>query len=145
MIRVKPIPSNSKTRLSELKSLLEKYPIVYALFLFGSQAEECANALSDIDIAYLSYRNMDYEKEADLLFDINRILGTEEVDLVNIQKVPLVSMYRIVNFGKLLYCSDENALLDYREKINLKYLDFKPYHDEYIECFKQRLIREDEI
>ncbi len=139
MIRKKQVPSNFKNRLSKLKSVLVKYPIVYALFLFGSQAEERSTALSDVNIAYLSYQNLDYETESNLLFDIDEILGTEEVDLVNIKKMPLVSTYKIVNFGKLIFCSDEKAFLDYKERINIKYFDFKPYHDEYMECFKQRL------
>ncbi|PRR80963.1 type VII toxin-antitoxin system MntA family adenylyltransferase antitoxin [Clostridium vincentii] len=88
-----------------IEILKEKFnPIV--IYLFGSGAKNKLRDDSDIDIAFLTDKDVDpYEcfMKAQELADIfNR-----EVDLINLTKSSTVFIAQVIGTGKIIYCNDD--------------------------------------
>ena len=137
MIKEQKITEESIKRISKVSSVLEKYAAVKAVYLFGSLALGRYNSLSDIDLAYLSQDKIDDIEN--LHYDLCCFLKTEEVDFINLKKVPLSNKYEIISHGKLVYCSDQEYLADFKENVYLNYFDFLPYLKEYHTCFVENM------
>lgn len=127
MIRFKKIESNIKERLPKLVEEFKRDKNIAALYLFGSYAKDKIKPLSDIDIAVLLKKNVPSRKYWDLkiglISKITPILSTDEVDFVVLNEAPYELAYNILKEGKILFCRDENACGEFREKTVSDYLD----------------------
>jgi len=137
MIKEKKVFEKSIRKIDRLSEITRKYLQIKALYLFGSMAEGVSNTLSDIDLAYLAFPEIKEIEE--LHYEICRFLKTEEVDLIDLRTASLSTKYNIIVQGKLLYCSDEKHLADFKEKIFMDYFDFMPYLKEYHKCFVENM------
>ena len=138
MIRNKKIENAVDFKLlTGINSPLLKYPSIYALVLFGSYATGTKKPLSDIDLCYMSAKAI--KREDDLFYEIRDILRTDEVDIVNIDEIPLRSKFDVISKGKALFIANEEKYCDKREQIIRNYLDFKYYIDEYDKYFLENL------
>lgn len=120
-----------------------------AVYFFGSSVYGRKSKRSDFDIGIIFNKPEKilnnprqslkiYEK----LFDIFTPLVTNSnhLDLVFLQTAPLSLQKEILLKGKLVYCQDESKLLDYKEKVLLKYVNIKPLLDEFTkEIYQTRL------
>ena len=107
--------------------VLQHYPSVQGIYLFGSFGTGNAWPDSDVDIALLlppaqakAERSL---AMSECRFDLAKALG-READLVNARQVSTVFQKEII-FGKLLYCADRYAVdefemltLSYYQKLN---------------------------
>lgn len=95
-----------KDQIARIKSFLRDVVSPYAIYLFGSYANDTVRNESDIDIAYLSDKMLsDYER-----FMVAQELASQlknEVDLIDLQKASTVFQVQIVSTGKVIYCSDD--------------------------------------
>jgi len=131
----KKLPDDVLTRIQEVITKIADDKDVVALFAFGSMADGHLKPLSDLDFGVLLSDSLGkkdrFTKSIDLIGVFNRKLKTDEVDLVILNDDPLRFAYQILKIGKLLYCRDENRLIDFIEKTIKLYLDFKPRRDQF--------------
>jgi len=85
-----------------ISTLKETIPELSALYLFGSYADGTATEKSDIDIAYLS----DREIPAPLRWEKAQLLAkklSKDIDLIDLGKTNTVFRYQIISQGKRIY------------------------------------------
>ncbi len=116
--------------LKNVKSIPE-FPSINHLILFGSYAIGCANQLSDIDLAYFTDEEFSLKNELDLMGYFNRIIGSDEIDLVNFYKAPVSLKYKIFDQGKIIFSKNSDEIAALKEKIFPVYVDFSYYQKEY--------------
>ncbi len=78
-----------KQKLIYLKKFFASDPRVLAAFLFGSQADGTATPRSDIDLAVLFEHDLDFKQEVEFEVAVSLRLGTDDVDVVNLNRAPL--------------------------------------------------------
>lgn len=122
-------------KLSMIKDIFVKYSDkIAAAYLFGSFHKKSTTPLSDLDIALLFYNNISKEDmeniENKIFNDISSYLGTEEVDLINLNNSPLSIKYGVLKDKEFLYCGNKDFIVDFESNVILEYIDFKPYRDE---------------
>lgn len=99
-------------------------PEVAAVFLFGSYGTENQTALSDIDFAVYFDRVIDLNSEMAFISRLSDVLGTDKVDLVNLNKAPINIQFKAVSEGKIIYEKDYIATCDYIEEVIGLYQDY---------------------
>lgn len=125
MIRNKKINHNIFLLLPELREVLQNNKDIIFAYLFGSYGKNKISPLSDVDIAlYLKENLADYyPKKLTYLEIINKILLTDEVDLVILNQAPLYLQFEIIKTGKLLFCHDHLKRIKFVSKVIMLYLD----------------------
>ena len=124
MIRFKPVPENIHQRIASLPDYFGVNPNIIFAYLFGGLLKERPNPLSDIDLAVYARnpKKLDYLK---LFIRISKILGTDEIDLVILNKAPLALTGRILQNRRVLV--DKNPFLrhKYESLILREFFDFQ--------------------
>ncbi|WPD21101.1 MAG: nucleotidyltransferase domain-containing protein [Candidatus Electrothrix scaldis] len=92
--------------------ILQHYPTVQAIYLFGSMANGEEWPDSDADLGLL-LPIAEAKKKVSLLlspcaFELAELLG-RDVDLLNLRQASTVIQHQVVSYGKLLYVGDEYA------------------------------------
>lgn len=92
--------------------ILQHYPTVQAIYLFGSMANGEEWPDSDADLGLL-LPIAEAKKKLSLLlspcaFELAELLG-RDVDLLNLRQASTVIQHQVVSYGKLLYVGDEYA------------------------------------
>lgn len=103
---------------------------ILAAYLFGSRADGSEHQQSDIDIGIMidyKYENeFKLDDEIELEISIETQLKTNNIDLVVLNKKPLVLQFRILAPYKVVYSRDDNKRCDMEEYIIRSYHDFLP-------------------
>lgn len=128
---------------NRLREVLAPRPEIVFAFLFGSYARGTANYLSDVDIAlYVDETHMPppgpYGYTSDLIVELRRQLK-QNVDVIILNKAPLVLRFHILQDGKLLFCRDPLARIRFHEKTVREFLDFQPILKVQARYLRQRL------
>ncbi len=98
--RFRELPPDIKQRLERLVPLLEQHGVLLA-YLFGSLSR--GKEANDVDLAIL----MQDRPAFHLRETIVDCLGTERVDLVDLQRAPPVLRFEIIRAGYPLYVSSQ--------------------------------------
>lgn len=107
-------------------------PEVAAVYLFGSMDGTSPHPLSDVDLAYLGIHAEAEGRVFDELYEaLQRELGEGRFDLVPLRRAPLHLQFAIATTGKLLLVRDPFLAEGFGARAIARYLDFKPYRDEY--------------
>lgn len=125
-------------RLTALRQALADCPNVLAVFLFGSQTDGYATPASDIDLAVLFERPPSLQEELALGAVISEALGTERVDLVNLNRAHLLLRHRAVG-GRLLYERDAAQVSDFIESTVRRFVDYAPDLETYYRDYDRAL------
>ncbi|MEW9937743.1 nucleotidyltransferase domain-containing protein [Clostridium butyricum] len=99
------IKSNLKENINKSILLLKDFNII-SVYLFGSAAKNELKPESDIDIAFLSFLDVDeYEcfMKAQELAEIFK----RDVDLIDLKKASTVFKAQIIGTSSLIYCNDD--------------------------------------
>ncbi|WP_039766014.1 MULTISPECIES: type VII toxin-antitoxin system MntA family adenylyltransferase antitoxin [unclassified Caldicellulosiruptor] len=116
---------------------------VVAAYLFGSFALGTYTPLSDIDIAILFDKELSKgiveELENEILDGLMKMLKTDEIDLVILNHAPLSVRYGVLKTAKMVYCSNIEKTIDFQTEVISKYLDIKPYREEFYREFLKSL------
>ncbi|MEM3485881.1 MAG: nucleotidyltransferase domain-containing protein, partial [Candidatus Methanomethyliaceae archaeon] len=100
-------------------------------YLFGSAIRGNGN---DVDIAVL------YDGDiSELRLEIQEILGTWRVDLVNLKVAPLHICFEIISTGKLVHKVDDETENNFEMLIIKKYQDSEPIRAKYFELLRRNL------
>jgi uncharacterized protein len=115
-----------------LRQVLEPRPEIVAVYLFGSLARDRARADSDIDVALLLDR--DFDLDAHPLYRLDRIdelasALSRPVDVVLLNKAPLVLRNQVLTYGRLVYETNHRQRIDYEVRSRQAYFDFRPILD----------------
>ncbi len=128
-------------KINLLPDFFSKRPGVMAVFLFGSYGTEYQTEHSDIDFAVLSDPCLDIGAEAEVLVGLTDILGTDRVDLVNLNKAPLNLQFRVVQTGRIIYEKDYITTCDFIERVADRYqdyaIDLHYFYQEYDKALKE--------
>ena len=127
-------------RLIGSEKLFEGYSdSVICIYLFGSMNSKKTTPLSDIDIAVLFHNKLDKIEQNRLEDEIFTLLSkyfkTDEIDLLNLNNVPLSVQFGVIKEKSIIYYSDFEKMIDFENKVILEYLDIKPYRDEFNSVF----------
>lgn len=133
------LPEGIDEKIPDLSAQLKEDQDIAALFLFGSFATGNLKPLSDLDFGLLLSDRMDkasrFQKLLDLLGFFNDFFKTDEIDLIDMRDVPARIAFNILKTGKLLFCRDPSALIDFQEDTVRKHLDFKYVRARFDEVF----------
>jgi len=128
-----------KPRLNELSV---HFPQVIAAYLFGSYAGGRPTPLSDVDVGILLVENLpdmeSFKIEMNLLGELQKVLGTDNIDLVVLNKAPLPIQYH-ATCGKLLFSTDNEKRTEFVEYVRKYYIDCLPIYREYREEYLKRI------
>lgn len=133
------LPGNVERKIPDLNECLKGDRDISALFLFGSLADGNLKPLSDLDFGLLLSGRMDekqrFEKLLELMGLFNDFFKTDEIDLIDMRGVSPRIAFNILKTGKLLFCNDPSALIDFQEDVVRKHLDFKYLRDRFDDVF----------
>jgi len=105
--------------------------------LFGSSVTGKTHKESDVDIAYLSTKNLGIREEAQMMLDLNPILKSQRIDLVNIHLAPPLLLYAISDNGQVLYQTNPLNFYELRAYAFKRYVEAKPLFE-----LKERRLKE---
>ena len=132
-------PSSLIERLR--KALLPDEDILFA-YLYGSAVYDPNLPIGDIDVAvYLKPADIkgSISKEEALTAFLISILHTDKIDLRILNELPLPLQYSILKDGKLLFSRDDLQRVDFDTSVMIRFLELKPYLDEYRLILSQRI------
>ncbi|NLK00284.1 MAG: nucleotidyltransferase domain-containing protein [Clostridia bacterium] len=108
--------------VSQLRAAFKKRKEVAGVFLFGSYGTEYETKFSDIDlgVVFLPEMKIGLTEELDLDAYLSLELGTDKLDVVNLNKAPIQLRFNAISQGELIYEADFIATRDFiEETINL--------------------------
>ena len=133
MRRDAPLPSDIEDRLATLGAVLDGQPAVRFAYLFGGAGRGDLRPLSDVDVAvYLDDAADPVQARLDLIGVVTRHLGTDDVDLVVLNRAPTALVGRILHSRRVI--SDRSPLLRHRfESLALRtFLDFRIFEQRFL-------------
>ena len=119
--------------LAQLTSALEEREEILEAYLFGSHGRGQAQPHSDIDVAvyvdeeHVAGRAWGYQ--AQLTTDLMVALGTNDVDVVVLNKAPILLYHRVLRDGVRLMSRDLTATTTRAGEALSRYFDFLPQLD----------------
>ncbi|MBS3943699.1 MAG: nucleotidyltransferase domain-containing protein [Dethiobacter sp.] len=132
-------------KIDGLAMLFASMPEVQAVFLFGSYGTVYQTPLSDIDFAVYYNREQTLQDEAALLNSLTIALDTDQVDLVNLNKAPLVLRFRVINDGRIIFERDPVTTSDFMESVIKYYQDFaitmNKFYRDYDDSLREAYLR----
>ncbi len=132
---------NLDQKIKKLSDFFADYSEVLTVFLFGSYGTENQTILSDIDFAVYFNKEISVPEELDFSVKLSDILQTDRVDLLNLNRAPLLLQFRAVSQGKIIYEKDYITTCDYIEKVVGLYqdyaIDLHYFYKDYDEALKE--------
>jgi len=125
--------------LQLLPKIFAKYPVIQAVYLFGSAGGEQAHRQSDLDLAIVPRNETVRERKLDILADLARS-GFCDVDLSFFDTDDIVLKYEMVRQNRLIYETEDFDRGATYSKIVRQYLDFLPYLNVQREAYKRRIL-----
>lgn len=127
------VPRLDEAALERLGHALNREGVIVAM-LIGSQARGTAGPLSDVDIAIWHDPSLDsrarFDLQLSLVRDAGNALGTDEIDMVMLNKAPPLMQHRAICDGKRLVERDHEERVRLETRAILDYLDTVPLRDE---------------
>ena len=137
MRRNAPLPVDIERRLDTLGAALEQNPAVRFAYVFGGAGRRELRPLSDVDVAvYLDDAVDPVRTRLDLIGVVTKHLGTDELDLVVLNRAPTALVGRILQSRRVI--TENDAFLRHRfESLALrKFLDFRIFERRLLDaCF----------
>ena len=134
MRRGSPLPAEIEPRVATLGVVLDGQPAVRFAYLFGGAGRDDLRPLSDVDVAvYLDEPVDPVQARLDLIGVVTKHLGTDEVDLIVLNRAPTALLGRILQSRRVI--SDKDPFLRHRfESLELrKFLDFRIFEQRFLD------------
>lgn len=135
MRRGAPLPAELEHRLATLGTVLDGRPEVRFAYLFGGAGRADLRPLSDVDVAvYLDDAVDPVPARLDLIRVVTKHLGTDEVDLVVLNRTPTALVGRIVQSRRVI--SERDPFLRHRfESLAMRqFLDFRIFERRFLDA-----------
>lgn len=91
-----------EAKKSEIVSIAKKYNLRFVI-LYGSYAKNQARPDSDIDLAVLGNKLVDFQQIVDLNNDFIDLIKFDEIDVKSLHKTNPLFRYQVVKYGILLF------------------------------------------
>jgi hypothetical protein len=129
--------------LEKMRQILSTHDEIVAAYLFGSYAKGHARSDSDIDVGLLLSDNVQFGvlypvQVARELKDGCQI--RQDIDVRILNKGTLRFLHQVLK-GKLLFSRDDKKRIEFETSAIDRYLDFKPFLEEYDRMRKERLLQ----
>jgi predicted nucleotidyltransferase len=130
-------------RLQAVKDYLAGQRDIVAVYLFGSFGTEFQNAFSDLDLGVIFHpeRLPDLRRELSIEAELSLLLGTDRIDMVNLNRAPVQLRFKAVSKGTLLFEADAKALAGFLENTYRIYgdyqVDLEAYYREYRKALRE--------
>jgi hypothetical protein len=135
----RPVPTADEIE-RRLRPILAGEERVRFAYLFGSVASGENRQGSDVDVAVMLEPRGTLVDDATLHDRLANAIAGTEVDMLVLNDAPLWLRFRAVG-GRVLFSRDDRARITDRERVEKEFLDFKPYHDEYLRATRDRARR----
>lgn len=126
----------NETILKNIRKICEEQQEIKALYLHGSYAEGNPTPLSDIDLAVLLDDDIPQNRYLEIALTMEDLFCSQipphNFDVRIINNAPILVQGNIITDGRILFCSDDEKLAGFQERIILPYLDFKIDYDRLI-------------
>ena len=129
MARISKYPDIIQLTTNQIDNIInevKEYQDIIALYLYGSYGTELQSPLSDVDLAILPASEIKFSDELALTAKIQEIGKSDDINTVNLLKVPITLQMEVISTGELLYCRDQIKLADFKEYVIRRYCDFEP-------------------
>ncbi len=103
-------------RLPRVEEVFARMPGLQAVYVFGSVLDESRATIRDVDFAVLAERPLSFEDLGALLLDLERVLGTDCIDLVDLRGARRDLRHEVLSRGRLLLERDAGAVTAIRER-----------------------------
>ena len=111
--------------IERAREVMERRPKVVFAYLFGSLARKTSSSLSDVDIAVYLDDSSDLSREKlDLIGYLMNELGTDEIDVVVLNRAPLPLMARILEKNEILIDRKPFRRQAFESLVLREYFDF---------------------
>lgn len=114
--------ANNLDHSKAINILQKRIPGLEAVYLFGSQVTGNIRTDSDIDIAFLTYEDIDNVERWKIQEEI-AIEFKQDVDLVDLRKASEVMQFQVVTYGEVIYSSNESKVNEFQARVAWLYLD----------------------
>ncbi len=101
--------------LDVVKNTLIEKTSAYLIILFGSAAVGRMRKDSDVDIAFLSSKDLNGYEVFIIAQELSSILN-RDVDLIDLSKASTVFQANILGTGRVIYCADEKKKHEFQIK-----------------------------
>lgn len=128
------LPADWKARVTEV--LKQAYPEAWAIYYFGSQANQTQTEASDLDLALL----LPHPAEPVALWECGQRLASQlglEVDLVDLQAASTVFRAQILQNGERLACFQQREVDFFETTALSQYLRFNEERAEILSGIRQ--------
>lgn len=126
MIKNTPIKHDILKLMPQVEAYLASRKDILFAYLFGSYARASYGPFSDVDIAVYVAGDRRAEKKLDILGDLNKILKTDDLDLVILNDAPLVLRMSILKSSRLLSENSPFIRHSFESITTRSYFDFAP-------------------
>jgi len=110
-----------------IRSFLARQPDVRLAYLFGSQAEGKAHALSDVDVAVLLAEDLSPLAQGQARLRITSglmaLLRRDDVDVAVLNRAPPLFRHRVLRSSRLLFAADDAERVRFVADTLQQYLD----------------------
>lgn len=106
--------------------------------LFGSQATGHTHKKSDVDVGYLSRRDIGYRESYNIALELARIFKNPDVEFVNMRNVSPELKKQAADQSIVLFEEDSSTFDMFSMYANRLYMETKPlrvYRDSYVKNF----------
>jgi predicted nucleotidyltransferase len=128
--------------IEKLKRFFEGREEVQFAVLFGSLAKGTANTLSDVDVAVMIAPHFKdtspYGYQATLTADLMGELRRNDVDVVILNKAPILLKYQILRYGRFIHIRDRQSRIQFQIDTINQYEDFRRIHRVHEEVWHRR-------
>ena len=132
--------------MEELRAVCQKYGLDLAI-LYGSQARGVARADSDYDVGVRKRQGaLRPDEFLDLAVELSRVLGTGQLDLVDLQTASALLQYEAARNGRVLYEAEPGLFNRFHvlawKKYQDEHYDLRRLDRVYVRRSLQRLIHD---
>lgn len=131
-------------RLKEgIKEVLKGHEEILVAYLYGSTAKGYGGKGSDVDVGLLLKEDFEAEAlyPARIAGELEEKCGLEqEVDVRILNGRPYRFLHQVIREGDVILSTDEKERVRFEASIIDRYIDFKPFYEQYDEKRRKRLL-----
>jgi len=126
-----------------IKEVLKGHEEILVAYLYGSTVKGYKGKRSDIDVGLLLKENFKAEAlyPARIAGEIKQKCGLDqEVDVRILNERPYRFLHQVIRTGEIILSTDERERVRFETSVIDRYIDFKPFYEQYDEKRRQRLL-----
>ena len=117
--------------LNEIKNFSEQDDDILCVFIFGSHAKGRPTQFSDVDVCFV----LNINNYSPLILSQKKLAYMKifpHADIQIFQQMPLYIKVRILKYGKIILCKDEDKIYDLAFSVITEYSDYEHIYREYL-------------